>query len=195
MSPSSKLLLLVFLGASSFAAQSQAQIPTARNQQPSGVATADGIQTQNSIDPRIYGCPVSFRAQHSADGSMIAVRQTRPDANVHQKGPGQFLHLIVTNPRSGQVTGATVVLRGFSGKGRMAQTDQQDSYDLVRTQHVEFSSVPAKEVSTDLYVPGMTSVQLVQITSLTYADGSTWKLDAPGSCRATPEMFMHIAKR
>lgn len=52
------------------------------------------------------GCPVSMRAQHLSDGSMVRT------GSVHPKGIGQWLHLTFTSPESKQIASARLTVRG-----------------------------------------------------------------------------------
>ena len=50
-------------------------------------------------------------------------------------------------------------------------------------------------MSADLVLPGFSSVTFVQLKSITYKDGSSWKVDgqAEQACRVTPDPVMLIA--
>jgi hypothetical protein len=148
-----------------------------------------GIQLQ----PEAAGCPVRLRAKQGAGGETLAVRNGRP------KGAAQLLHLFVTNPDSRQIVGANVVVSGLAAKGRFVQTlslsNQADASDAMRSLDVSFSAEPGKDVSTDLWVPGMTAVQAIELRTITYADGSTWKLASGNTCRTVPDGTMLIGSR
>jgi len=165
------------------------------NQNQTVVVQSPGAsQTRTFIvqSPALTGaCPVSLRAQQAAGGGTLAVDNARP------KGPAQRLHLILTNPDSRQVTGATVTVRGLTAKGRITQTlaTPDDSSDAARTLTVRFSAGPGNAVSADLWAPGLTAVQMVELNSVTYADGSTWKLADSSVCRTVPDKLMPIGNR
>jgi hypothetical protein len=153
-------------------------------------------QTQTSVDRLPIasgGCPVSLRALHGADGSMLKVDKNRP------AGIAQLLHLIVTNPDSRQIVAARVRVRGLSGKGRMTQTSGQDATrgaaDATRSLEVRFSAGSDKEVSSDVWLPGMTAVLEVELNSVTFADGTTRRFAGVEACRIAPDPLMLIAGR
>lgn len=137
------------------------------------------------------GCPVSLRAQQAAGGDNLQVNNSRP------KGIAQGLHLILTNPDSRQIAAANVTVRGLTAKPRLTQalSNQTGSSDAARTLDVRFSAGPLNTVSADLWVPGLTSVQLLELNSVTYGDGSTWKLAAGNVCRTVPDGLMLIGNR
>ena len=142
---------------------------------------------------RHAACPVSLRALHGADGNMLKVDKNRP------AGIAQLLHLIVTNPDSRQIVAARVRVRGLSGKGRMTLTANQGATqgagDATRSLEARFSTGAGKEVSSDVWVPGMTAVLDVELNSVTFADGTTRKFAGVEACRIAPEPLMLIADR
>jgi hypothetical protein len=143
------------------------------------------------LPPITVGCPVGLRAQQTADGGLLAARN-RPT-----KGTGQGLHLTLTNPDSRQITAAQVTVRGLTAKARVTQTisPQDESSQATKTMEVKFSAGPNNAVSADLWVPGLTAVLAIDLDSVTYADGSSWKLDATTACRTVPDKIMLIGNR
>jgi len=109
---------------------------------------------------------------------------------VRIKGIAQLLHLIVTSPNSKRVVAANVTVHGFANKGRVVPTlSAQDSSDATKTFDVKFPAEP-KEISTDLAVPGFSAVSAIDLNSVTYADGSTWKLAAGSTCSSRIDPIM-----
>jgi len=164
-----------------------------------GVAGMEGIgnppQTQTVITqlpPQSNACPVSVQARQAASWNRMEV------GNDHPKGPAQRLHLTLVNPKPKQITGATVTVRGLTPKTRVTLTpmavDSAPS-DAAKTLNVTFPDGTGKEVSADLWVPGLSAANSIDLTSVTYADGSTWKLAAGHTCHATIDGFMLIGTR
>lgn len=156
--------------------------------------------TQNQTQTSVYrmpitsgGCPVSLRALHGSSGNMLKVDKNRP------AGIAQLLHLIVSNPDSRQIVAARVRVRGLSGKGRMTQTANQDrgqgTGDVSRSLVARFSSGADKEISSDVWVAGMSAVLEVELNSVTFADGTTRKFAGVEACRIAPEPLMLVADR
>jgi hypothetical protein len=135
------------------------------------------------------GCPVSLRAQQGTGADKLTV-SNRP------AGVAQLLHLTISDPDSKRITGASVTVRGASGKGRRMQTVSADgSTDAAKTLDVGFNEGSGKEAVADLWAPGLASVQFIDVNSVTYADGSTWKLAAGATCRIRPDWFMLVSSR
>jgi hypothetical protein len=134
-------------------------------------------------------CPVSLHAQQSA----AATRREVGNADSRPQGVAQSLHLTVTNPDSRVVVAANVTVRGFADKGRMVGVlSTQGSSDAAKTLDVHFPAGSGKQVSANLRVPGLTAVSAIDLNSVTYADGSVWKLASASSCRSWIDGFMLV---
>jgi hypothetical protein len=134
------------------------------------------------------GCPVSLRAQHGTSGNMLAVDKSRP------KGIAQLLHLILTNPDSRRIAEASLTVHGLGGKGRVSETQsRQENSDAARTLEIRFPGGSDREVSGDLWVPGMTAVLSIDLNSVTYADGSRSSFTGREGCHVAPDPLMLIA--
>jgi hypothetical protein len=172
--------------------------------QSSGAGQSFGVVTQLSqgsapssvivltAPPQASACPVSLRAQHLADGSMVRTRDG------HSKGVGQWLHLSVDKPQAEQVTSALITVHGFADVPRVTEAAPaaKTQSDAQRTMTVSFSTVPASGAAgADLWVPGMTAVTSIELKRVTYADGSLWSFAGGGSCRITPDPLMLVAGR
>lgn len=153
--------------------------------------TAGQSQPQNTalrMSLPMNSCPVSLHARQARGGDMWKVN------GGPISGPAQMLHLIVTNPDSRQVVAANVTVRGFTDKGRMIQVmSSQNSYDAVKTFDVKFPAGPGKETAAELRVPGFSAAALIDLNSVTYSDGSSWKLAAGSSCRSWVDGLMLVS--
>jgi hypothetical protein len=143
-----------------------------------------------TLSPPALGCPVSLRAQHLADGSMVRV------GNSHPAGVGQWLHLTLADHGSSQIVKATVAIYGLSNKARITQTAAgSDFSDVVRTTTVQFSAASPGSVAGDVRVPGMTAIQRIDLDSVAYADGTVQSFAAEQACHVTPDPLMLVAGR
>jgi hypothetical protein len=153
--------------------------------------TANQNPSQNTvlrIEPVINTCPISLHARHAGGGEMWKVN------GVPINGPAQMLHLTVVNPDSRHIVVANVTVRGFTDKGRMIQVmSNQDSNDAAKTLDVKFPSESSKEAATELRVPGFSAVTVIDLNSVTYSDGTSWKLAAGSSCRSWVDGLMLVS--
>ena len=164
-----------------------------------GVAGMEGLSRTgpsiqiNTSQPGVAGtpafCPLSLRAQHGATGGMMQANKSLP------KGPAQLLHLTLVNPDSRQIASARFLIRGVSGKARATQAlaFPNGRADATRTVAAQFSSTSGNTATGDLWVPGMTAVMTINVTSVTFADGSTQGFTPQDACRVAPDLKMLVA--
>lgn len=163
----------------------------------STAATAQSAVTQNQaahpltvveIAPSPSSCPISLQARHAPGGDAIEVNGRRI------QDPAQRLHLTISDSDSRRIVAANVTVRGFSNKARYVPAmSAQESSDAAKTLDVRFSTGADKESSADLAVPGLTAVTVVDLNSVTYSDGSSWKLAAGRSCRSWVDGLMLVS--
>lgn len=135
-------------------------------------------------------CPVSLRAQHGANASLQQAEQGRP------KGVAQLLHLTLVDPQSKSIVKARLRVHGLSGKARATQTlTDTVEPDAIQTLNVRFTTAPGKPAVADLWVPAMTAVLKIDISSVTYADGTTRNFSVSDGCRVTPDPLMLVSAR
>jgi secreted PhoX family phosphatase len=152
------------------------------------MSPAEVQQATAQASPMINTCPVSLRARQAGGGDMVKIN------GVPVNGVAQRLHLTVTNPDSRRVVAANVTVRGFADKARFVETlSSQDNSDAARTMDVRLLADSGKEASADLRVPDFTAVSAIDLNSVTYADGSIWKLAAGSSCRSWIDGLMLVS--
>jgi hypothetical protein len=141
------------------------------------------------IAPPAAHCPVSLNAQQMPGGDRWVVN----GASV--KPLAQRLHLTATAPHSGPIVAANITVRGYTGKARLTPVGRFDSDtgDAARTLDVAFASGAGGEASTDIALAGFSAVTVVELNSITYSDGSRWKLSAGSSCRTWIDGIMLVA--
>lgn len=137
------------------------------------------------------GCPVSMRAQHLSDGSVVKT------GSGHPKGMGQWLHLTLTSPETKQIASALLMVRGVTPKGRVMKTESGSGGDADATRSVRasFSAGADRTALADLWVPGMTAVESIALQSVEYSDGSIWRLAESTNCQVKPDPLMLITSR
>jgi hypothetical protein len=142
------------------------------------------------IPPANLGCPVSLRAQHGSDGTMVQTDKSRP------KGTAQLLHLTLIDPHpdSARMVSARMSVHGLSGVVRATPALSGSGVaDATQTLEVRFSSGSEKAAFGNLWVPGMTAVLSIDLKSVTYADGSTRSFSGREACHVAPDLMMLVA--
>lgn len=185
MKSESVFLVALSIGACPLAAQYTAPVP-----QSFGVACVTTMDKPCPVLPP--SCPISMRAQHLSDGSMVKTGKAQ-----HPAGIGQRLHLTFTNPDAKQIASASLTIHGVTPKGRVmrASPAQGDSSEATRNMSASFSAGPDGSATADVWVPGMTAVESIELDSVAYSDGSTWKVADGARCRITPDPFMLVTGR
>ena len=166
-------------------------------QKPNARAVPDPSSGGTSFVYQIFTCPVSLRALQGVGGQLVATKngQTTPQL-------GQRIHLLAANPPSGKkIAGATVTVEGLSARGRLrpAQGQAGGTSDIQRTMDVSFAAEDEHTMAADLRLAGFTVVNSIELDSITYSDGSIWKMTGKladhSPCRVTPDGFMLVAGR
>lgn len=193
MKPLLVALVTTLLGGATATAQvvSQPQRSSgATGMENSQTAATNAIQLLAQPAP-INSCPVSMRAQHLSDGSLIET------SNGHPSEIGQRLHLSLASRDSKQIARATLRVRGFSPKARVTETrfGGDQAYDATQTLTVVFAPTTGRSAAADFRVPDMTAVGSIDVEALEYSDGSTWEAGAASSCRVIPDPEMLITSR
>jgi hypothetical protein len=159
-------------------------------------ADQNPILTLNYEQPQPNLCPISLRAQHTADGELLKAGANGPRAAA-PKGQGQGLHLTITGPNRRQITQATITVRSLTSNGSPtpALSNQDSAPPTSKTMEVRFTAGDKGTAFADIWVPGLTAVQAIDLKSVTYADGSTWKLTGSMTCRTVPDALMLVGNR
>jgi hypothetical protein len=157
--------------------------------------------------PQGAGCPVSMRAEHGAGGGLVRTRQSRsnmapgmaPGLIPEPTPPFQQIHLIlgdstVKSSAGAKVVGAKVTVRGTNGKWRTVPAAMgDDSSTISRTLDLSFDRAENGQVSTDMTLPGFTSVKSISLDSLTYSDDTVWIPPQEKICRVAPNPLMLVS--
>jgi hypothetical protein len=113
-----------------------------------------------------------------------------------ERGLLQRIRLSATEMNSRNVVGATVRVHGLTPALRVLPTDTfaQGTAKFSRTLEVGFKQDGENQTSSDLMLRGFTAVESIDVLSVTFSDGSTWKA-ATGTCRIVPNPVMRIGMR
>ncbi len=189
------VVITLMLGAATLSAQGAGQTSGHVIQFHDSTPAGAGHQTNAVaiVQPREAndGCPVTMRADHLADGSMVKTN------NAHPKGMGQWLNLSLTSRDAKQIAKATVTVNGLTPIGRMTQAQSKGagSPDATQTLDVSFVAGPDQTAIARIWVPGMSAVERIDLKSMVYSDGSVWKIAEGQACRVRPDPLMLISGR
>lgn len=171
-----------------------ASFPLVAQTQPgtasAGVTSMQSLSLETSLANHPWACPVDLRAQHLAYAAPLNAGEEAP------KGQGQKLHLTLGSAAARQIVKATITLHGPTPTGhvRRAAPRQSPSSDAVQTLIVPFSKGVDGIATADVWAPGFTAVEAIDLKSVVYTDGSMWSLADGATCRILPDPFMLVAR-
>ena len=141
-------------------------------------------------------CPVGMHVRQGMGGQMWAVQDGQRSKVFASRLRLNLAATQSANADPKQITGATITVHGLNGKGGVVLigAGKDRSAEVTKTMDVWFAPDDDKSVWTDLVLPGITSATMVVLDSVTYADGSTWKLAGHEGCHAVPDPMMPIAR-
>jgi hypothetical protein len=188
-------LFAICFGGAALAAQGAGQQPGAHSS--FGVAGIEGMTAADQMAHLILpahaaeSCPVSMHAGHLADGSLVRTTSAYPH------GIGQWLSFSLTGIDGKQIREAKIAVHGIRPNAHVTEAlSTADSFGAaVQTLNVKFSSGPHQTALAKLWVPGMSAVERIDLLSMNYDDGSSWKLAEGASCHVTPDPLMLITRR
>jgi len=139
------------------------------------------------------GCPIGIVANQGVWDHTIRVRQGQQEKVIQPFGQRIVLTLNDSHPAS--IVAATVKVFGLTGKNHTLETagNSSASGEATRTMNVTFTATQNNGVSTDLYIPGFTAVNFIELIQVSYNDGRVWRIGGSGVCRVTPDPVMLIA--
>ena len=137
------------------------------------------------------GCPVSMRAQQrtsvtgltrTGDGNAVQGQRIHLDVD---RGPHAVVAIQVT------VHGTTARPRIYAAQSLHGASDALKTFTLT----ADGASANGVAISSDILLRGFTSVQSVNLDSVSYADGSLWTPTAGKSCSVEPDPLMLVSSR
>lgn len=136
------------------------------------------------------GCPVALSVRRTSPTELV----NASDAVQHRGS--QRIHLTVDPRDTSGIRSADITVHATSRKGRYlpAAISANNSPDLDRNFQISGPSTSSLR-NKDLWIDGVGSVLFVDLTSITYIDGSTWQRSSDSVCRAIPSSFLLVSSR
>lgn len=147
---------------------------------------------QKNIASSADVCPVSLRAQRQGTAVMHNAGDHQPD-----RAPMQQLELTLTNAHTRNVVSAVIKVHGFDGSVRAIPADpiRRGSHELTRTVELNLTVLGKHSASTDLTVQRFGTVSRIDVESVEFADGTSWRAAEQGLCSFTPDLYMLVGSR
>jgi hypothetical protein len=139
-------------------------------------------------------CPVEMQAQWQFGRKWL---QKLPANNNQPAGPGRGIKLTLTNSTFREIVGVRITAYGLNSKPQLspARATAEDSSAIDKSFDLKIKVDPKSEASTDLSLPGFTSVTLINVDSIRYAGGSTWRPSTLHTCHVVPDGAILIGSR
>jgi len=138
------------------------------------------------------GCPIGMAADQGVWDHTIRVQQGQQDKLAQPFG--QRIILTLNDSHSAPIMAATVNVRGLTARNHMVQTGNVNANgEASRTLSVTFAANGKGRVIDDLYIPGFTAVNSIELLQVSYSDGRVWRIGAGNVCRVKPDPMMLIA--
>ncbi len=155
--------------------------------------------TAQIVLPQPSRCPIGMRAQQGSSTQMLRAND------------GTFQHvmtpsLTLTTRDNRSIIGAVVTARGYAGGGvqwdltaHLVDPDnpQHKREEVVKILTLKLSAggLEPNTFSAELQLAGFNVLNSIQLGSVTFSDGSTWKMAANSGCLVTPDPLMLIANQ
>jgi hypothetical protein len=161
--------------------------------QPQNRVTAKASNFADFGTPAGIGCPIGMAADQGVWDHTIRVHQGQRDKLAQPFG--QRIILTLSDAHSATIVAATVNVRGLTARNHMVQTagDGKSNGEALRTLSVTFAANGKGRATGDLYIPGFTAVNSIELLQVSYNDGRVWRIGAGNVCRVKPDPMMLIA--
>jgi hypothetical protein len=138
------------------------------------------------------GCPIGMAADQGVWDHTIRVHQGKEKL---AQPFGQRIILTLNDAHSATIVSATVNVRGLTARNHMVQAagDVNSNGEASRKLSVTFAANGKGRVTGDLYIPGFTAVNSIELLQVSYSDGRVWRIGAGNVCRVKPDPMMLIA--
>jgi hypothetical protein len=139
------------------------------------------------------GCPVAMVAWQAAGNATPAMAKSQAAGSA----PAQRIQFKLTNAKLGAIAAVRIRVNGWNGAAHRMPTVQVNERKVTgsKTMELKVSIGPRETAETDAWVHGLTSVNSIDLMSVEYADGSSWKAKSADACSVVPDPIMLISKR
>ncbi len=136
------------------------------------------------------GCPVGFFASRQATGQIMSAGDTR------QTNPAQGLHLKLNHLMPAPaIESIEVTVYGTSPRARVLPLAQKASDTVSKTFELRRTGDNTSLTDADVWMHQVGSLTSVDLISIAYADGTTWRATANLRCRAVPSNYLLVGSK
>jgi hypothetical protein len=137
--------------------------------------------------PDSAGCPVGFSAERR---STTEVRYAKDGKQLR----GQGLELKFDSPTEPKkILKANVTVRGVTGAARVMPTGSDSADDVAEIFQLGVAAGEDSLRHSSIWTQRVATVRWVDLTEVSYADGSAWHASQGVRCRVEPSKFLLVA--
>ena len=139
-------------------------------------------------------CPIDMHVRQGITSKMMAVNEHGAQVEMFAVRLKLLLKDLRPDGSARQMVNATVTVQGLNGAEQIvpAYGHRNGSTEAVKTLTVRLTPEGEPEVSGDLRLPGFTAALMVDLDSVTYADGTVVKFSGSLACHVLPDMLMLV---
>lgn len=134
-------------------------------------------------------CPVGLFAERRSETRMLSTGDS------HRKGPGQGLHLTFSHRDQPQIESVEITVYGVTSKLRVLPAGMASSGEVSKTFQLQRVKGSEGLQHASIWMQSVGSLTRVELTSIAYADGTTWNESKSSRCQVIPSALMLISSK
>lgn len=134
-------------------------------------------------------CPVGLFAERQSALAMLSASEAA------SRGPSQGLHVTLERADGLAIVSVEATLYGVSQDPRVVPAVDTAKGEVSKSFRLERRAGEESLASFDVWMNRVGALRWVEVTSITYADGSSWRAATGSVCRAVPTLVMLVAGR
>jgi hypothetical protein len=150
---------------------------------------AHPLSTIFQIPSESNGCPVGLSAERRSDTMMLRTGDTR------RSEPAQGLHITFNHREGPQIESVEIAVYGATSKLRTLPAAVSLSDEISKTFQLQRTKGSEGLQEASIWMHKVGSLTRVELTSITYADGTTWNESKSSRCQAVPSALMLISSK
>jgi hypothetical protein len=132
------------------------------------------------------GCPVGLFVERQSETRMFRAGDS------YQRDPGQGLHMTFSRRDGPQIESVDVTVYGETSTLHALPAAMRSPGEVSKTFHLQRSKEVAGLEDASVSMQKVGSLTRLELTSITYADGTTWNESKSSHCQAVPSLLLPI---
>lgn len=161
-----------------------------------GAVRAETVKKAAEVVSQNRGnCPIAMMARQET--GILSPKEVGTPSKRQAAEPAHRIHFTLMNENLRTVEAVQLRLNGWDGVAQRvpATSAAEHAARGWKLADVKVDIGPHDTAQTDVWVRGLTSVDSVDLTSVRYADGSTWTPSSASACSIVPDPTMLISQK